>query len=348
MASCVSLSAQPADAPGLSWTGALKPALLAGLGAGFGAAAAFGILDVRAKSSWIGFSLGIAWVLLWRRFVDPLIERRLEGGVSSHASSPAKRYLRRWLIDIVVAVLVALLILAAEIIAETFVAFVHKQITEEKTVLFLYTLVGPAATILAITFVWFIDPGRSRSRTALFGAIVGAAVSGLIVAPIGLYSLLHDETSFTAFMRTTLSITVYWGLAGFFGGAAIKARNGLHPFIALSLSLLGLTVVWTLVFVVMVPVVFGVHVPFDDALKTILLNFLRVFGWLGGLLICPATASMLTVVMGVPTAAPESQAERRTTSRIAAPPGHSPASNAGRDGARPINSPTTACRNSGN
>jgi hypothetical protein len=277
-----------------SLTAALKPALWAGIGAGLGAAAVFGILTMfteesRAAGGWYGFALGVCLVLLWRRVVDPQIEAKLEGHARANQGHSAKRAVQRWFVDIAVAALISLVMLTAEAIVEIFVGFVHKQIALEGAIVFLKSVIGPAATVFSINLAWLLTKGRSKLGAAVVGMIAGAVASGIIVFPISLYDWLHDQLTLNFLIVNTLTTMLFWGIAGYLGGAAIKVSKERIPFLAISLSLLALTTAWNFVFVYAVPAFLRVELSSDEVWQTLLLNFLRVFGWLAGLYLCPVT-----------------------------------------------------------
>ena len=269
---------------------AWKLALWAALGGAFGAALAFAIFETYYRERWFGVLLAVAWVMTWKRFAERHIEEKLSGagGAAHRAATTAKPAASGWFTQIILSVLLVVSVLILETIAE----FIHAHARDD-SINFLKELIGPAATMFSITLAWILAVRRPKPRAALFGALAGLVVPSLVFVGVGLY--LYGGAIPTEYIALWFWAAVFWGLAGSLGGWRVNASKGSNPLPAIALCLFILVVVWN---AVLVPVFVLKGFSSLDVSFSALLNFLRIFGWVGGLLFCPWTAAAFRAEKG--------------------------------------------------
>ncbi|HEU4345373.1 MAG TPA: hypothetical protein VFU31_27795 [Candidatus Binatia bacterium] len=273
------LEARPDPPRAAAW----KLALWGALGGAFGAALSFAIFEAYHRKQWFGVLLAVAWVMTWKRFAEPPIEEKLSGsGSAAHRAAIAtKPGASGWLTQVILSVLLVVSVLILETIAE----FIHAHARDD-SINFLRELIGPAATMFSITLAWILAVRRPKPRAALFGALAGLIVPSLVFVGVGLY--LYGGTIPTEYIGLWFWAAVFWGLAGSLGGWRVNASKGSNPLPAIALCLFILVVVWN---AVLVPVFVLKGFSSLDVSFSVLLNFLRIFGWIGGLFFCPWTAA---------------------------------------------------------
>jgi hypothetical protein len=280
------LEARPAPPRAAAW----KLALWGAFGGAFGAALSFAIFEAYQRQQWFGVLLAVAWVMTWKRFAEPPIEEKLSGsgGAAHRAAMATKPGASGWLTQVILSVLLVVSVLILETIAE----FIHAHARDD-LINFPRELIGPAGTMFSITLAWILAVRRPKPRAALFGALAGLIVPSLVFVGVGLY--LYGGTIPTEYIELWFWAAVFWGLASALGGWRVNASKGSNPLPAMALWLVILVVVWN---AVLVPVFVLKGFSSVDVFFSVWLNFLRIFGWIGGLCFCPWTAAVFRAEKG--------------------------------------------------